>query len=270
MSRTKPEIQSINQRQKEFYEVKRKNLPTRIWYFFRNGLLHDVRKTIGVDKAVYAQHLKWFGDLSNKKVLDLGCYEGNSLSYHLASHSREYIGIDLSEKGINFLNKRLRDLPQARGIVCDFLSESFKEKDFDLIYAYGVLHHFKDTDGLIEKLDEKLAPKGEIISNDPLQTNLPIKLIRSLYRPFQSDKDWEWPFSKKTFYKYDNAFTIKERRAVLGKSKWFFILNLLPISRDRRLAIGNQWHKEDWDLSCHSDYKMFQCMHLTMLMQKRD
>src|SRR5690606_20977382 len=121
-------------------------------------------------------HLKWFGDLSQKKVLDLGCYEGNSLSMYLAKNSREYIGLDLSEKGIAVLNKRIVHLPKAKAIAMDFLSSDFVEKDFDLIYAYGVLHHFQDTDLIIRKLNEKLGPQGKLISNDPLQTSIPIKI----------------------------------------------------------------------------------------------
>ena len=130
-------------------------------------------------------------------MLDLGCYAGNSLSFYLAQNSREYLGIDLSPMGINNLSRRLEKVPGARAEVMDFLSEDFKEKDFDLIYAYGVLHHFRDVDEIIAKLQEKISPGGEIISHDPLQTSLPIKIIRTIYRPFQSDKAWEWPFSKK-------------------------------------------------------------------------
>ena len=267
----KPEDKtSVNRRQQAFYDTKEKNYPTRSWSFFRNGILNKVRKVIGVERQIYEIHKIWFGDLSQKKVLDLGCYEGNSLSYTLASESKEYIGIDLSPKGIGYLNRRFKDLPNAKGIVGDFLAEEFQEKDFDLIYAYGVLHHFKDTEEVIYKLQEKLVPEGQVISMDPLQTNLPIKLIRSLYRPFQSDREWEWPFSMKTYYTYEKAFKIIERRAVLGKTKWFFLVNLLPISQARKDRIGKKWKREDWERSSHSDSKMFDCMHLTMLMQKRN
>jgi 2-polyprenyl-3-methyl-5-hydroxy-6-metoxy-1,4-benzoquinol methylase len=270
MSMNSKEILETNRRQKEFYEHKGKNLATKIWYSLRNGILQKVRKSIGVEKQIYQLHLEWCGDLSHKKVLDLGCYEGNPLSMHLALNSKEYIAIDLSEKGISSLRKRLHNIEHANALTIDFLSEEFTEKDFDLIYAYGVLHHFKDVRILIDRLREKLNANGTIISNDPLQTSLPIKLIRTIYRPFQSDKDWEWPFSKKVYYQFETAFKIKERRAMLGKAKWFFIVNFLPISAEKKLAIGKKWHREDWEKSRNSDSYMFRCMHLTMLMQKRD
>ena len=116
----------------------------------------------------------------------------------LAQNSKQYVGLDFSESGIARLNKKIEHLPNAKAIVQDFLSDEFKEKDFDIIYAYGVLHHFENADLLISKLNEKLATKGRIISYDPLETSRPIWLIRKLYRPFQSDAAWEWPFNRKT------------------------------------------------------------------------
>ena len=259
----------VNLRQKEFYNTKKKNLATRTWSYFRNGILNKTRKNIGMEKEILDLHLKWFGDLSKKKVLDLGCFEGNSLSIHLAKNSKQYLGIDLSEKGIGQLSNKIRDISNAEAVAIDFLSNDFNEKGFDLIYAYGVLHHFQDINYLISKLQEKLVEKGQIISYDPLKTSFPIKILRGIYRPFQSDKDWEWPFSKTTYYRFSDAFEIVERRAVLGKSKWFFLLNLLPLSSKMKNRIAVKWHQEDWKNSQNSDSAMFKGMHLTMLMQKK-
>lgn len=259
----------INRKQKEFYDNKQKNPATRLWSFFRNGLLNRIKKDIGIEKEIYALHKTWFGDLSGKKVLDLGCYEGNSHSIYLARHSAEYLGIDLSPKGIENLNRRLESIPGAKAEVRDFLSEDFKENNFDLIYAYGVLHHFRDVDELILRLNEKLSKNGEIISHDPLQTSLPIKFIRTIYRPFQGDKAWEWPFSKKTYYKFEEAFEIKERRAVLGTAKWIALAGFLPISNEKKIKKAQEWHREDWERSKSSDEHMFNCMHLSLWMKKR-
>ena len=267
--KTQEEIIEINKKQKEFYNHKKKNLPTRIWSFVREKTLKKIRKDIGVLNQSYDLHKVWFGDVSNKKVLDLGCFAGNYWSLYLAEHSKQYIGLDLSDLAIEKLNKRIEKFPNAKAVAADFLSDDFAEKDFDIIYAYGVLHHFQNPDVLIAKLNEKLAPNGTIISYDPLETSLPIKFIRVLYRPFQSDKDWEWPFSRKTYYKFHNTFNVIERHGVLGQAKWYFLINLLPISDEKKQAIGKKWHKKDWDLSATSDSHLFKCMQLTMLMQKK-
>ena len=254
-------------KQKAFYEKKEKNLVTRIWYYFRNQTLNAFRKNIGLEKEIYDLHLNWLGDISGKKVLDLGCYEGNSLSFYMAQNAKEYVAIDLSENAIARLRKRLDNLSSAKAISGDFLSPDFKDTDFDLIYAYGVLHHFENTEQLISKLKQKLKPEGEIISYDPLATSLPVKIVRTIYRPFQSDKEWEWPFSKKVYNNYAKEFKVVDRRAVLGKTKWLFFINLMPISKYRKETIGKKWHAEDWLLSQHNDEHMFKCMHLTMLLR---
>lgn len=267
--KTAEEIIETNKKQKEFYNNIKQNFFTKRWAKLRNGLLNKVRKSIGVHDQAYALHKEWFGDLSDKKVLDLGCFSGNHWSFYLAENSKSYLGIDLSDVAIAKLNDKLKPFPNANAEAIDFLSDAFQEKDYDLIYAYGVLHHFENTNVLIDKLNEKLAPSGKIISYDPLQTSLPIKLLRTLYRPFQSDAAWEWPFSKKTYYQFASAFKIIERRGILGKSKWTILLNILPISEEKKATIGQQWHTNDWNESNNSDRVLFSCMHITMLMQKK-
>ncbi len=265
----KKDQRDINKRQKEFYQSFQKNFATKLWYSLRNGILTKFRKSTGIEKTVLQQHYNWIGDVSGKKVLDLGCFQGNSLTMYLAQNASSYIGIDLSETAIEHLNKRLANIPTAEACAVDFLSKKFKEKDFDLIYAYGVLHHFKDVDELIQKLNEKLAPAGKIISFDPTATSKPVWLLRSLYRPFQTDKDWEWPFTEGTIAKFERAFDVLDRRGILGKSKWFFLLNLLLLSEEKKMKKGKQWHEEDWEKSRTSKKRFLSCMQISMLMQKK-
>jgi SAM-dependent methyltransferase len=267
--KTTQEILETNIKQKEFYNNIKQNYFTKLWASFRNGILNKIRKNIGVHDQAYNLHKVWLGDLSNKKVLDLGCFAGNYLSLYLAENAKQYIGIDLSDVAINKLSDRLKPFQNAKALAVDFLSEEFTEKDFDIIYAYGVLHHFPNIDILINRLNEKLVTKGTIISYDPMETSWPVKLVRVLYRPFQSDADWEWPFTKKTITKYKNAFNIIERRGILGKSKWVYIVNFLPISDAKKQEIGKKWHQHDWDNSAISDAALFKCMHVTMNMQKK-
>ena len=267
--KTQEEIIATNIRQKEFYNTKKKNFATKIWSSLREKTLKKIRKNIGILDQSYDLHKVWFGNLSNKKVLDLGCFEGNSLSLMLAENAKEYIGIDLSDVAIKKLNKKLEHIPTAKALAIDFLTNDFAEKDFDLIYAYGVLHHFPNVEVLINKLNEKLNPNGEIISYDPLETSLPIKIIRMLYRPFQTDADWEWPFTKKTYFQFHNAFNIIERRGLLGKTKWFFLLNFVPMSEEKRVKMGKKWHTDDWEKSKTSNSALFACMHVTMLMKRK-
>ena len=156
----------------------------------RNGLLSEFRKKYGLKSKVYEQHKLWLGDLSNKKVLDLGCLCGNALSIYMAERAPKYIGIDLSEPDIAALSSKLagRKLTNASAIAMDFLSPQFRETNFDVIYAYGVLHHFENLSLLVDRLNDKLKSGGIIISYDPLATSPIIKFLRYIYRPFQTDR----------------------------------------------------------------------------------
>lgn len=266
--KTKEEIISLNEKQAQFYDTKKRNWITGLWSKVRTQSLGRIRKDLGIQQQIYATHKKWLGDLSNKKVLDLGCYEGNALSMYLAENSKSYLGIDLSEKGINHLAKRLEKYPSANAQAIDFLSDDFKERDFDVVYAYGVIHHFENIDVLFEQLNTVLAKDGVIISYDPLTTSIPIRMLRAAYRPFQSDADWEWPFTKKVVHKIENNFKVLERRAVLGRSKYVALLNVLPYNYEKKLARGKKWHQKDWEGSATSDKDLFRSMHLTMHLQK--
>lgn len=264
------EQKRINERQKEFYHSFKKNKPTRLWYWVRNGILTDFRKSVGIEKFVVEQHYDWIGNVRGKKVLDLGCYEGNSLSMFLAENASEYVAIDLSEQAIEHFQKRLKKISTANAIAVDFLSDDFREKDFDLIYAYGVLHHFRSTRILISKLNEKLSPRGRIISYDPTSTSITIWFLRALYRPFQTDRDWEWPFTRSTIKDFEEAFTIIDKRGALGKSKWFFLLNFLPYSQKKKKEVWKKWHEEDWEKSRTSRGRFLRCMQVSLLMEKKE
>jgi len=266
------DILETNKRQKQFYnsnQKNKKNIPTKIWSNIRNGLLNDFRNKFDVKHKVYNQHKKWLNDLSNKRVLDLGCLSGNALSIYMAKNSKEYIGIDLSDLGISRLNKKLKkeNCKNSKGIAIDFLSSEFKESNFDIIYAYGVLHHFRDFDILISKLKEKLKSDGKIISYDPLQTSIPISLLRAVYRPFQSDKDWEWPFKKSTLQKIEDNFNIIDKKGILGKSKYCILLNYLPLNKNYKNKVIKKYIEKDWNLN--SMKEVYSCMHVTLFFENK-
>ena len=76
-------------------------------------------------------------------------------------------------------------------------------------------------DSLIEqRARERLAPGGVVITYDPLNEFLPLKLVRAAYRPFQSDREWEWLFTRDSFTEMQQFFSIEEAFGFLGASKW--------------------------------------------------
>lgn len=264
------ETLAVNDKQRAYYNQPQKSLASKVWSSIRNGALNDFREQFDIKSKVYEEHKRWLGDLSDKKVLDLGCLRGNHLSFHMAKNARQYLGIDLSDKAINILSKKLTPdrYPNARALAIDFLSPEFVEKNFDIVYAYGVLHHFADINLLLDRIESKLTPDGRVICYDPLQTSFPVRLLRVLYRPFQSDKDWEWPFSKKTLKTIESRFRILDIHGIMGISKWGIPLNIMPLpKRYIRKKIQN-WIEEDWT-NKDINSKLFRCLHVTIHFERR-
>ena len=119
------------------------------------------------------------------------------------------------------------DKPTIHYHVGDFLSDDFAEDGFDVIYAHAVIHHFAHTDVLFDQLKAKLAPDGEVITYDPLQVWLPIRLLRAAYRPFQTDAEWEFPFTRKTCRDIAEAFDVKDVFGVFNRAKWALLLGIV-------------------------------------------
>lgn len=214
-----------NSRQKAFYESRFEahgadeeaaNWITNRWRDLRRRLI-AVDTRIGVGDAILDQHKLWLGDLSGKRVLDLGCFSGNALSLYLARNAGAYVGIDLSEKAVGVLRQSLAGIPSATAVAGDFLHQDLGK--FDVVYAHSVLHHFRDFDGLCRRLCDVLSEGGIVVSLDPLQTDPLNRLARILYRPFQSDRDWEWPFTRTNFRTLKRYFTIEATQGDRGLSK---------------------------------------------------
>lgn len=259
-----------NKGQAQYYNKSQpRSIPTQIWGFLRENTLRSIRQEIGIEKDCYNQHQIWFGDLSSKKVLDLGCGAGNVHSITLAKNSKQYFGIDLSMKSIEELKDKIKEFPNANAMTVDFLSDDFKENNFDLVYAYGVLHHFENLELLFKRLKNILKVGGKIISHDPLETSLPIYILRRLYRPFQSDALWEWPFNKNTINKLYDNFDVLDRKGILGISKWYFIISLLPLPLAKKKQLGKYLKTKDWENSSKSKKHLYKCMQVSFHMKNR-
>lgn len=175
------------------------NFITRIWASLRYRQ-QAANILSGVDETKWKLHRKWLEKKRGGSSLELGCFRGTYFTDELIEASNRYVGIDLSAKAVEALNGKIQNLNlqnKAMAVSEDFLTFS-EDIKFDLIYAHGVLHHFENSEPLFEKISNLLSPDGVLILSEPSQVNRYFAMIRSLYRPFQSDNEWEWPFTRKT------------------------------------------------------------------------
>jgi SAM-dependent methyltransferase len=225
----------------------------------------------GIDNDVTRLNREWMGDLAGRKVLDLGCFDGNPLSMYLAENSDSYLGLDLSEQAAGRLNRKLSEAglysSNKKAVAGDFLSQDFREADFDVVYAKSVLHHFKHFDAMLRVLHDKLAPNGIVVTQDPMQTALSARVVRTLYRPLQSDKAWEFPFTKRTFDDLQKYFVIEDLQGVLGWAKWTFAA--YPLGVNRVAWLCQKLHEKDSENARKPGRALWRCMQVTMKLRRK-
>ena len=269
-------MRTVNLLQKAYYEYApeveaftyRGNAVGRAWARLRSGY-GDIVNSLGEFEMWSALHWAWMGDLSDKKVLDLGCHAGNQLSLDLARRARRYVGLDLSESATAELQRRIdaAGIEGAYTVAADFLSDEFDERDFDVVYAQSVFHHFRYVEPFLERVGEVLAPGGQVITSDPMSTYWPLRLIRAAYRPFQRDRAWEYPFTRATFATFQRYFDIEHVQGMMGRSKW--ILLVYPLSKRYGERKWREWFAADQARANCLGPDLWKCMRVTMSLRKR-
>ena len=280
----KQEMLRFNIRQKDFYEsrfvaayiTKRDteraaNAPTNLWTLTRRKVM-AMGQSVHVYEHVHKTHQEWMSNIQDSRVLDLGCFAGNALSIWIAEHCAEYVGIDLSEQATQFLDTKLRELKlrNAHAYKQDFLDNAYPDNHFDVIYAHAVLHHFKDIDTLLKELHRVLKPDGVVISFDPMMTEPLNRIARVLYRPLQTDKDWEWPFTYKTFQHIQRYFEITNMQGFMGMVKLGFPFQLLPGLKRIGRAVATRGLAFDQKYGQSFGLPFYLCWGATLRLRKRE
>jgi SAM-dependent methyltransferase len=107
--------------------------------------------------AEFAGFHLWAG----KRVLEIGCGIGSDAE-EFAKAGAEYVGIDLSEQSVILSRNRFNVLGLEGEFHVKDASVSFADLgQFDLVYSYGVIHHFPGIDKIIANVGEVLVPGGE-------------------------------------------------------------------------------------------------------------
>jgi 2-polyprenyl-3-methyl-5-hydroxy-6-metoxy-1,4-benzoquinol methylase len=107
----------------------------------------------------FAGFHQWRG----QSVLEIGCGIGTDAE-QFARHGAQYVGIDLSSTSLDICRQRFK-IQQLQG---NFQLGSVADVDFmkslgqfDLVYSYGVLHHFPGIDQHIANIAGVTKPGGD-------------------------------------------------------------------------------------------------------------
>ena len=99
-----------------------------------------------------------------RRVLEIGCGIGSD-GEQFARHGAEYTGIDISQESLDICRQRF----EVYGLHGNFQTGSVTDLEFlkglgefDLVYSYGVLHHFPGIGSHLRNIANILPQGGEL------------------------------------------------------------------------------------------------------------
>jgi ubiquinone/menaquinone biosynthesis C-methylase UbiE len=124
--------------------------------------------------------LSHLGDVSGKRLLDLGCGAGEN-SVYFARKGARCTATDYSPR---MLEKALK-LAAANGVqiegrTMNAMEIEFPTDTFDIVYAANVLHHVPDPLTTLREIHRVLKPGGKLCFWDPLRHNPVINVYRRI------------------------------------------------------------------------------------------
>lgn len=154
----------------------------------------------------FAGFHQWRG----KRVLEVGCGIGTDAE-QFARHGAEYVGVDISDESLKICKKRFDVL----GLDGTFINRSATEDlsdlgKFDLVYSYGVIHHYPDIDRAIGNIHSVLNTDGEFRFMVYAKNSWKYAMIRKGLDQFEAQANCP----------YAEAFTHNEIEQLLNPSIW--------------------------------------------------
>ncbi|WP_223701794.1 class I SAM-dependent methyltransferase [Sutcliffiella deserti] len=106
--------------------------------------------------------IKLFGDVADKKVLDIGCGSGHSLQYMQKQKAAELWGLDLSEKQIESARNLLKGSPAKVNLFQSPMEENpgLPKNYFDIVYSIYALGWTTSLENTLANVNSYLKRGG--------------------------------------------------------------------------------------------------------------
>lgn len=106
-----------------------------------------------------------FGDVSGKKVLEIGCGTGHSLQYLGERNASELWGIDISEKQLEKAAQHLSACGLSAKLICSPMEEDcgIPVNYFDIAYSIYAIGWATDLDAVFSRIASYLKKDGVFI-----------------------------------------------------------------------------------------------------------
>ncbi|MGD2245815.1 MAG: methyltransferase domain-containing protein [Candidatus Aminicenantes bacterium] len=172
-------------------------------------------------------------EVRGKSVLDAGCGTGIFSIIFANKGSGSVTGIDISEGSLQTA-RSLKDkfgLKNARFQKGDMLHLPFPEETFDVVWAWGTVHHTTDPFRAIDELIRVLKKGGSILL--AVYTRTKLTFIHEIIRKFlvrTPKKSWTWLSKVLAFSLAPVVFFFKKREKSRKGEKleelildWYFV-----------------------------------------------
>ncbi len=155
---------------------------------------------------------------SNDAILDLGCGLGKITEYIAQISDSKIIGIDSSQKAIDWAQNNTKTNDKLSFEVMDINELNFPSASFDVIIALDVLYWIDDLEPVIKKLKDILKPNGKMgifyvlfrKQSDPIES---IVLENSDFGKYLEQND----FIYETIEISQNAIDIWKQKITVGE-----------------------------------------------------
>ncbi|WP_240548035.1 class I SAM-dependent methyltransferase [Paenibacillus lignilyticus] len=106
-----------------------------------------------------------FGDVSGKRVLEIGCGNGQSLQYQGDRNASELWGMDISENQIKKAAQHLKSCGYSAKLICSPMEEAcgIPEDYFDFVYSIYAIGWTTDLEGTFRRIASYLKKDGVFI-----------------------------------------------------------------------------------------------------------
>jgi len=114
---------------------------------------------------VSEEKCRLFGDVSGKKMLEIGCGNGQSLQYHGERNASELWGMDISENQLAKTNQHLTACCLSAKLICSPMEEEcgIPEDYFDFVYSIYAIGWTTDLEGTFRRIASYLKKDGVFI-----------------------------------------------------------------------------------------------------------
>lgn len=159
----------------------------------------------------------------NAKVIDVGCGTGRTLEVIRKYGFSNSIGVDSSETSIKLCKSRGFE-PNKDVFIVDILKNEYKNNEFDLVFAEGLLEHFEDFSEIVKQFCR--MSKKYVLIIQPNHFSFYYKWIRNFYYKFFPENTVkELTYSKEEFNKpfSENGFELKESHNTILHAFWILL-----------------------------------------------